>query len=714
MIVQTFSGEVEVASNLSVNTNTLHVNTQTSNVGIGKINPSYNLDVNGTLNASSLYINGSKLELNDWSSSGSDIYYTNGNVGFGTNEFLHELNVDSEFRISNISNASTFSDLSGEGMYQQLLLTLPNGGTQDGRIGMTPSSNTIVAGNGSSVYIYDVDTVNDSLTLNQSFSNVDSGHGYHASVSGDGSRVLTTSLSKVYVYEKSGGAWSLQSSFSRNGAASLISLTDQAISRDGNHIALSINPLASGIGTANIFTWSGTSWGSQFSITPTDGGTYDSFGKSMAFSEDGTYFIAGSPRHDLSGSSASGTAYIYVKTGSGSTWDLQQKLTRPSETINANDLAGESVDISSDGSVCVLGAPNKTVNSGSNGSVFIYTRSGSTWTYQTQILHPDGGGDENTEYYFGESVSITPKGDKILVAAPVKSSNNNGNPSSFVFEYDGSSWNLIGEELDSGTNPADYIRTYITQKYALLSDTLFGSEQILKIDSSLEVNGNLTSFTGQHICHTKIDFEPGLIVSANKNKYVNLNGPVVTGKRAIISDESLPIVSLSNTVNDKNVFGVACYMEESGTLTRKQENGGIIVNSHKELGDDRVVVNSLGEGAVWVVNTNGSLSSGDYITSSNVPGYGQKQDDDVLHNYTVAKITMDCDFNPLEQPAQIIKKDENGVNILNNEDLLQWEDHPTETEKAYQIKYLTSEGIQTDQANAVYIAAFVGCTYHCG
>ena len=36
--------------------------------------------------------------------------------------------------------------------------------------------------------------------------------------------------------------------------------------------------------------------------------------------------------------------------------------------------------------------------------------------------------------------------------------------------------------------------------------------------------------------------------------------------------------------------------------------------------------------------------NGDYIQSSDVLGYGEKQDDDLLHNYnyTVAKAVMDC------------------------------------------------------------------------
>jgi hypothetical protein len=52
-------------------------------------------------------------------------------------------------------------------------------------------------------------------------------------------------------------------------------------------------------------------------------------------------------------------------------------------------------------------------------------------------------------------------------------------------------------------------------------------------------------------------------------------------------------------------------------------------------------------------------------------------------------------------------------NILDAHGQIQWED-TEETEKAYKIRYLTADGVQTDEANAVWTAAFVGCTYHCG
>jgi hypothetical protein len=226
------------------------------------------------------------------------------------------------------------------------------------------------------------------------------------------------------------------------------------------------------------------------------------------------------------------------------------------------------------------------------------------------------------------------------------------------------------------------------------------------------------NFTGQHrtfiknVPFSQVGELEGLIVSSDQNKYIKMSGGIEVGSNAITTNESLPVVSLSNVATDKKCFGVISASEDPEE--RSDAFGSFVTPYEKEKGDTRVYINSVGEGAIWVSNIGGNLEAGDYITTSNVAGYGQKQDGAGLMNYTVAKITMDCDFEPVTQSIQHIKKDETGENILDEHGQIQWEDHATETEKAYKIRYLDVSGAQTDSANVVHIAAFVGCTYHCG
>ena len=138
------------------------------------------------------------------------------------------------------------------------------------------------------------------------------------------------------------------------------------------------------------------------------------------------------------------------------------------------------------------------------------------------------------------------------------------------------------------------------------------------------------NFTGQHrtfirdVPFSQASDLEGLIVSSDQNKYIKMSGGIEVGSNAITIDESLPVVTLSNVVADKRCFGVISASEEPDT--RQERHGNFVSVSPKELGDTRVHINSVGEGAIWVVNANGSLESGDYITTSNIAGYGQKQD----------------------------------------------------------------------------------------
>ena len=197
------------------------------------------------------------------------------------------------------------------------------------------------------------------------------------------------------------------------------------------------------------------------------------------------------------------------------------------------------------------------------------------------------------------------------------------------------------------------------------------------LDDGADVT-NIT-FTGQHRTlpgtGTIDDFADkiGLIIVSTGDYY---NLPARDEEPGInpTINESLPKVVLSTVPNQKSVFGVISNIEDKNNH-RVHGSGSWVTTIEKPEGDERLIVNSLGEGAIWVSNINGVLENGDYITTCEIPGYGMKQDDDLLHNYTVAKITQDCTFDLTAE------------------------------------NYICEE---IEHGGQTYKRAFVGCTYHCG
>jgi hypothetical protein len=112
----------------------------------------------------------------------------------------------------------------------------------------------------------------------------------------------------------------------------------------------------------------------------------------------------------------------------------------------------------------------------------------------------------------------------------------------------------------------------------------------------------------------------GLVVSANTNKH---------------KTNTVPMVNLSTVSMDKSWYGV-------------------VSNEKTDSTDYDTLVDIKGDSRLWVTDTNGPLESGDLITTSNVAtGYAQKQGDDIVRNYTIGKITQDCDFT---EPTTITLK----------------------------------------------------------
>ena len=161
------------------------------------------------------------------------------------------------------------------------------------------------------------------------------------------------------------------------------------------------------------------------------------FGRAVALSSDGGTALVGAP-HDGRQAGAA-----WVLTRSGSTWTRQAKLT-DGEEVGEEEVSeghlGHVLALSADGNTALVGAPTDTHGLG---AVWVFTRSGSTWTQQAKLT----GAAESGAGHFGAAVALSSDGDTAVVGAPNDADNLGA---VWVFARSGSTWTQQGEKLTGG------------------------------------------------------------------------------------------------------------------------------------------------------------------------------------------------------------------------------------------------------------------------
>jgi hypothetical protein len=154
-------------------------------------------------------------------------------------------------------------------------------------------------------------------------------------------------------------------------------------------------------------------------LVAADGGQEHYFGRVVDMSSDGSTVLVGAPGAD----SRRGAAYVYAR--SGDSWSLQQKLFIPDG--GADDQFGYFAALSDDGSTAVIGAYEGTI-------VYIFTRSGEVWTLVDQLSENSLEDDR-----YGNSIGINADASVIFVGAHAEQV---GLGAVYVYTRSGNDWNF--------------------------------------------------------------------------------------------------------------------------------------------------------------------------------------------------------------------------------------------------------------------------------
>lgn len=191
------------------------------------------------------------------------------------------------------------------------------------------------------------------------------------------------------------------------------------------------------------------------------------------------------------------------------------------------------------------------------------------------------------------------------------------------------------------TSDTKFFRFYAPYKGSTLSNDFGDIENFAPIRVGRiygDGNGGIVyaqSFTGTHatIIDKDTKLEVGMVVGSSGTMW---HGEGVS--------TALPKVKILDTPMNKTAFGVISNLEGGF-------EGYVSASPPKET-EQHIEVNSIGEGRILVTDFGGNIENGDYITSSAIRGFGVKQEDDLLHNYTIAKCTESINWEAVTDKVE--------------------------------------------------------------
>lgn len=344
--------------------------------------------------------------------------------------------------------------------------------------------------------------------------------GYAVSLSADGTRLAVGAIHEassatgvdggqvdngaagsgaVYVFARSGTTWAQEAYLkaSNTGANDSFGYS-VSLSADGTRLAVGAtneDSSASGVGglqadngaldggAVYVFSRVGTAWTQEAYVKASNTDANDYFGYAVSLSADGTRLVVGA-RYESSAAigvggneadnsaSESGAAYVFVR--SGTSWAQEAYL--KASNAGAADHFGLAVALSSDGTRLAVGAigddssatgigGNQADNGAGNaGAVYVFSRTGTTWTQEAYIKASNTGASD----LFGTSVALSGDGARLAVGARFEDSAATGvggsqadnsateSGAAYVFSRTDTTWVQEAYVKASNTGATDY------------------------------------------------------------------------------------------------------------------------------------------------------------------------------------------------------------------------------------------------------------------
>lgn len=249
-----------------------------------------------------------------------------------------------------------------------------------------------------------------------------------------------TESGAAYVYSRSGSTWSQETILFASDKAALDAF-GTAVDIDEAGIRVAVGAIGADPGALDaagkvyIFWRSGAIWTEGAILTASDKAAGDNFGSSVKLTAESDRIIIGAPNKTVNAETNHGQAYVFLRLESA--WS-EEAILNDLVTANVQNF-GNSVSLTGIGDRAVVGAHNSTAGALSNaGLAYVFSQSSAVWTQEAvlQASTPEAGA------IFGQSVDISSDGKIIVVGSPlVNASAIVDSGAAYIFLRNGLIWN---------------------------------------------------------------------------------------------------------------------------------------------------------------------------------------------------------------------------------------------------------------------------------
>lgn len=258
----------------------------------------------------------------------------------------------------------------------------------------------------------------------------------------DGNNGNSPNTGHVRVFQNLAGVWTQIGSDIDGEINGDLSGCSVSLSDDGTVIAigaLSNDTNGSASGNVRVFKNISNVW-TQIGGNINGEAALDFSGGNVSLSNDGTVVAIGAYRND--GVNGVDSGHVRVYQNIANSWiqigaDIDGEAT--------NDSSGYSISLSGDGSIVAIGAyyNGGATNSPGSGHVRVYKNLSNVWTQVGLDIYGEGNGD-----HFGESVSLSNDGNVLVVGAVYNDENGSDSGHVRVYQNISGAWTQIGLDMD--------------------------------------------------------------------------------------------------------------------------------------------------------------------------------------------------------------------------------------------------------------------------